>query len=155
MDKLEQEIKESLNEFTIYSSGQTDFTGMDDTSIFASGVSNAASTNKNIYTNSINTITMTPSIITIQNQQYTQQYTTGYSHIVNKKTYTILGKEIELEEIWDLNVINSIALINIHGYKVYKELKKNHICFPIDLDKAIQNIVKILERDDKINDLCN
>jgi hypothetical protein len=154
MNKLEGTITESLNKFIGHQNNNDTLKNIQTT------LQEALSGQTSIGINNIQTITSTNGC-SIQSVMPTSPYTwsqgtitNGYNNTQQRKTYNILGHEIELNVIYDTGVINSIALINIHGYKFYYELKKNHIKFPNDLDTALQTIMQIEKIDDKISEIC-
>ena len=79
--------------------------------------------------------------------------TTGYSFTTSK--YHILGEDFESNGYLDgINVV-MISTLNILGRPFYEELKKNNVPFPDDMDKFIQQRLKVLERDLKIESIIN
>jgi hypothetical protein len=48
-----------------------------------------------------------------------------------------------------------ISTLNVLGKPFYEELKKNNVSFPDDMDKFIQQRLKVIDRDKKIKDILN
>lgn len=84
-------------------------------------------------------------------------YTTGSNYTTissSKKTYYILGEDFESDQ-WatDISLCMAIANINILGEPFYKELLKQGVSLPPDIDNFIQERFRILNRDKKIDDI--
>ena len=77
--------------------------------------------------------------------------TTGYSFSTSK--YHILGEEFETNSYLDGTTAVMISTLNVLGRPFYEELKKNNVSFPDDMDKFIQQRLKVLDRDKKIDSI--
>jgi hypothetical protein len=77
--------------------------------------------------------------------------TTGYSFTTSK--YHILGEEFETSGYLDGTTAVMISTLNVLGRPFYEELKKNNVSFPDDMDKFIQQRLKVLDRDKKIDSI--
>lgn len=77
--------------------------------------------------------------------------TTGYSSIITK--YHILGEEFDNNGYLDGTTAVMISTLNVLGRPFYEELKKNNVSFPDDMDKFIQQRLKVLDRDKKIDSI--
>jgi hypothetical protein len=77
--------------------------------------------------------------------------TTGYSF--TKSIYHILGEEFETDGYLDGTTAIMISTLNVLGRPFYDELRKNNVSFPDKMDKFIQQRLKIIERDKKIDSL--
>ena len=76
--------------------------------------------------------------------------TTGYSAI--STIYHILGEDFESNYL-DGTTTVMISTLNVLGRPFYEELKKNKISFPQEMDEFIQQRLKVLERDMKIESI--
>ena len=79
--------------------------------------------------------------------------TTGYSFTTSK--YHILGEEFETDGYLDGTTAVMISTLNVLGRPFYDELRKNNVSFPDKMDKFIQDRLKVIERDKKIDSLIN
>ena len=77
--------------------------------------------------------------------------TTGYSSI--STIYHILGEDFETSNYLDGTTAVMISTLNVLGRPFYEELKKNKISFPQEMDEFIQQRLKVLERDMKIESI--
>ena len=77
--------------------------------------------------------------------------TTGYSFTTAK--YHILGEDFETNGYLDGTMVVMISTLNVLGKPFYEELKKNNVSFPDDMDKFIQQRLKVLDRDKKIDSI--
>jgi hypothetical protein len=77
--------------------------------------------------------------------------TTGYSFTTAK--YHILGEDFETNGYLDGTTAVMISTLNVLGKPFYEELKKNNVSFPDDMDKFIQERLKVLDRDKKIDSI--
>jgi hypothetical protein len=77
--------------------------------------------------------------------------TTGYSF--TKSKYHILGEEFEIDGYLDGSTAVMISTLNVLGKPFYEELKKNNVSFTDDMDKFIQQRLKVLDRDKKIDSI--
>ena len=77
--------------------------------------------------------------------------TTGYSFTTAK--YHILGEDFETNGYLDGTTVIMISTLNVLGKPFYEELKKNNVPFPDDMDKFIQQRLKVLDRDKKIDSI--
>jgi len=77
--------------------------------------------------------------------------TTGYSFTTSK--YHILGEEFETNGYLDGTTAVMISTLNVLGKPFYEELKKNNVSFPNDMDEFIQQRLKVLDRDKKIDSI--
>jgi len=77
--------------------------------------------------------------------------TTGYSFTTAK--YHILGEDFETNGYLDGTTVIMISTLNVLGKPFYEELKKNNVSFPNDMDEFIQQRLKVLERDMKIESI--
>jgi len=77
--------------------------------------------------------------------------TTGYSF--TKSIYHILGEEFETDGSLDGTTAVMISTLNVLGRPFYDELRKNNVSFPDKMDKFIQDRLKVIERDKKIDSL--
>jgi hypothetical protein len=77
--------------------------------------------------------------------------TTGYSF--TKSKYHILGEEFEIDGYSDGTTAVMISTLNVLGKPFYEELKKNNVSFPDDMDKFIQQRLKVIDRDKKIDSI--
>lgn len=78
-------------------------------------------------------------------------FTTGYSAI--STIYHILGEDFDSNGYLDGTTAVMISTLNVLGRPFYEELKKNNVSFPDDMDKFIQQRLKVLERDMKIESI--
>jgi len=77
--------------------------------------------------------------------------TTGYSAI--STIYHILGEDFETGNYLDGTTAVMISTLNVLGRPFYEELKKNNVSFPQEMDEFIQQRLKVLERDMKIESI--
>lgn len=77
--------------------------------------------------------------------------TTGYSAI--STIYHILGEDFETGNYLDGTTAVMISTLNVLGRPFYEELKKNNVSFPKEMDEFIQQRLKVLERDMKIESI--
>ena len=77
--------------------------------------------------------------------------TTGYSFTTAK--YHILGEDFETNGYLDGTTVIMISTLNVLGKPFYEELKKNNVSFPDDMDEFIQQRLKVLDRDKKIDSI--
>ena len=77
--------------------------------------------------------------------------TTGYSFTTS--TYHILGEDFESNGYLDGTTAVMISTLNVLGKPFYEELKKNNVSFPDDMDKFIQQRLRVLDRDKKIDSI--
>jgi len=77
--------------------------------------------------------------------------TTGYSFTTS--IYHILGEDFESNGYLDGTTAVMISTLNVLGRPFYDELKKNNVSFPDKMDKFIQDRLKVIERDKKIDSL--
>ena len=77
--------------------------------------------------------------------------TTGYSF--TKSKYHILGEDFETNGYLDGTTVIMISTLNVLGKPFYEELKKNNVSFPNDMDEFIQQRLKVLDRDKKIDSI--
>ena len=111
----------------------------------STSTSNSAST-ISISNSNGSTLTTTPT--TGGNVNYV---TTGYSFTTSK--YHILGEEFETNGYLDGTTAVMISTLNVLGKPFYEELKKNNVSFPNDMDEFIQQRLKVLDRDKKIDSI--
>lgn len=106
-------------------------------------------------TNTTNTTTTLTSnsgaILTTSNSGNINYFTTGYSAI--STIYHILGEDFDSNGYLDGTTAVMISTLNVLGRPFYEELKKNNVSFPDDMDKFIQQRLKVLERDMKIESI--
>ena len=76
-------------------------------------------------------------------------FTTGYISTI----YHILGEDFETSNYLDGTTAVMISTLNVLGRPFYEELKKNKISFPQEMDEFIQQRLKVLERDMKIESI--
>jgi len=94
----------------------------------------------------------TSSNISISNTGNNMNYiTSGYSSTITK--YHILGEDFENNGYLDGTTAVMISTLNVLGKPFYDELKKNNVSFPDDMDKFIQERLKVLDRDKKIDSI--
>lgn len=101
-------------------------------------------------TTTISTTSNSGAILT-SNSGNINYVTTGYSAI--STIYHILGEDFETSNYLDGSTVVMISTLNILGRTFYEELKKNNVSFPDDMDKFIQQRLKVLERDMKIESI--
>ena len=77
--------------------------------------------------------------------------TSGYSAI--STIYHILGEDFDTSNYLDGTTAVMICTLNVLGRPFYEELKKNKISFPQKMDEFIQQRLKVLERDSKIESI--
>ena len=77
--------------------------------------------------------------------------TTGYSF--TKSKYHILGEEFEIDGYLDGSTAVMISTLNVLGKPFYEELKKNNVSFTDEMDKFIQQRLKVIDRDKKIDSI--
>lgn len=113
-----------------------------------------------VHTSSISTLPGAISSVGIRNAIATSGhgvvYATGGGYIstsLPKKVYHILGEDFESEQSNDISLCMAIANINILGEPFYKELLKQGVSLPSDIDSFIQERFRILNRDKKIDDI--
>lgn len=90
-------------------------------------------------------------ILTTSNSGNINYVTTGYSAI--STIYHILGEDFETSNYLDGTTAVMISTLNVLGRPFYEELKKNKISFPQEMDEFIQQRLKVLERDMKIESI--
>jgi len=75
---------------------------------------------------------------------------------VQKTTYVILGEEYETNGYYpDPTIGPTIATLNVLGKPFWIELKKQNFTFGYEMDAFIEERIKILDRDKKIDDLLS
>lgn len=80
----------------------------------------------------------------------------GSSIQVQKTTYVILGEEYETNGYYsDPTIGLTIATLNVLGKPFWIELKKQNFTFGYEMDAFIEERIKILDRDKKIDDLLS
>ena len=104
-------------------------------------------------TTTTTTISNNSGTITTSNSGNMNYITTGYSYTPSK--YHILGEDFESNGYLDGSTVVMISTLNILGRPFYEELKKNKVSFPDDMDEFIQQRLKVLERDVKIESIIN
>ena len=62
-------------------------------------------------------------------------------------------EDIEVDDYGDPHLAIAISTLNVLGRPFYEELKKNKISFPQEMDEFIQQRLKVLERDMKIESI--
>lgn len=107
-------------------------------------------------TNTTNTTTTTltsnsGAILTTSNSGNINYVTTGFSFTTSK--YHILGEDFETSNYLDGTTAVMISTLNVLGRPFYEELKKNNVSFPQEMDEFIQQRLKVLERDMKIESI--
>ena len=106
-------------------------------------------------TNTTNTTTTLTSnsgaILTTSNSGNINYVTTGFSFTTSK--YHILGEDFDSNGYLDGTTAVMISTLNVLGRPFYEELKKNKISFPQEMDEFIQQRLKVLERDMKIESI--
>lgn len=90
-------------------------------------------------------------ILTTSNSGNINYVTTGYSYTPSK--YHILGEDFDSNGYLDGTTAVMISTLNVLGRPFYEELKKNNVSFPDDMDEFIQQRLKVLERDMKIESI--
>jgi len=81
---------------------------------------------------------------------------TGYSTYTiqpSKVTYHLLGEDITVEGHQDVNVAQTISLINCIGWKYYEEIQKQGVSFYGELKVILEQKYKAYARDQKINNI--
>ena len=89
--------------------------------------------------------------LTTSNNGNINYVTTGYSAI--STIYHILGEDFDTSNYLDGTTAVMICTLNVLGRPFYEELKKNKISFPQEMDEFIQQRLKVLERDMKIESI--
>lgn len=102
---------------------------------------------------SILTIGTNSSITTLNGGQYLTWGGSTMNYSINKTTYHVLGEDIEVDDYGDPHLAIAISTLNVLGRPFYEELKKNKISFPQEMDEFIQQRLKVLERDMKIESI--
>jgi len=100
-------------------------------------------------TTTISTTSNSGAILT-SNSGNINYVTTGYS--ASSTIYHILGEDFETSNL-DGTTAVMISTLNVLGRPFYEELKKNKISFPQEMDEFIQQRLKVLERDMKIESI--
>ncbi len=77
----------------------------------------------------------------------------GYSSVVSKVKYVVLGKEIEVEGYKDAVTALYISMINLHGKVFYDEVKKQGVDFPREIEDYLKIALIPWERDKKLDTL--
>lgn len=67
-----------------------------------------------------------------------------------KKTYNVLGREVEIEGYQDYNLPLILSLINTLGIKFYVESKKNDINLPVEIEKILEEELISYSRNETI-----
>ena len=101
-------------------------------------------------TTTISTTSNSGAILT-SNSGNINYVTTGYS--APSTIYHILGEDFETGNYLDGTTAVMISTLNVLGRPFYEELKKNKISFPQEMDEFIQQRLKVLERDMKIESI--
>jgi hypothetical protein len=102
-------------------------------------------------TTTTTTLTSNSGAILTSNSGNINYVTTGYSAI--STIYHILGEDFETSNYLDGSTVVMICTLNVLGRPFYEELKKNKISFPQEMDEFIQQRLKVLERDMKIESI--
>lgn len=76
----------------------------------------------------------------------------GYSSVVSKVKYVVLGKEIEVEGYKDAVTALYISM-NLHGKVFYDEVKKQGVDFPREIEDYLKIALIPWERDKKLDTL--
>ncbi len=81
----------------------------------------------------------------------------SHSHILQPTTtYIILGEEFKAKSYYiDLPVANVIATLNVLGKPYWDELKKQGHGLDYDMIEFIENRIKVIERDKKVDDILS
>ena len=80
----------------------------------------------------------------------------GYYNTISSNvssSYDVLGEVITIDEFPNDIISQNLSLINILGWKYYDELKKNNFNFPDKISKLLERKIKVLKREEKINDI--
>ena len=78
------------------------------------------------------------------------------SHSQPTTTYIILGEEFKAKSYYiDLPVANVIATLNVLGKPYWDELKKQGPGLDYDMIEFIENRIKVIERDKKVDDILS
>lgn len=72
-----------------------------------------------------------------------------------KTTYHLLGEDISVDGYTDVNVAQTIALINCIGWKYYEEIQKQGVSFMGELKEILEQKYKAYSRDQKINNILD
>ena len=112
-------------------------------SVGNSGIISISGTNSSITTSST----------TLSSGQYLTWGGSTMNYSINKTTYHVLGEDIEVDDYGDPHLVIAISTLNVLGRPFYEELKKNKISFPQEMDEFIQQRLKVLERDMKIESI--
>jgi len=81
---------------------------------------------------------------------------TGYSTYTIKPpkvTYNLLGEDITIDGYHDINIAQTIALINCIGWKYYEEIQKQGASFMGELKEILEQRYKSYKRDQSINNI--
>ena len=111
-------------------------------SVGNSGIINISGTNSSITTSTLSS-----------SGQYLTWGGSTMNYSINKTTYHVLGEDIEVDDYGDPHLAIAISTLNVLGRPFYEELKKNKISFPQEMDEFIQQRLKVLERDMKIESI--
>jgi hypothetical protein len=76
-----------------------------------------------------------------------------YTTLSQKTTYHLLGEDISIDGYSDVNVAQTIALINCIGWKYYEEIQKQGVSFSGELKVILEQRYKTHTRDQKINNI--
>lgn len=79
--------------------------------------------------------------------------TSSNYYTISKNKYNILGKEIEGG--YDMNLAICVSLINIHGVRLYDELKKQGVTFHGEIGDFLEENLKSYYRDMKIEQVIS
>ena len=90
---------------------------------------------------------------TLNGGQYLTWGGSTMNYSINKTTSHVLGEDIEVDDYGDPHLAIAISTLNVLGRPFYEELKKNKISFPQEMDEFIQQRLKVLERDMKIESI--
>ena len=78
------------------------------------------------------------------------------SHSQPTTPYIILGEEFKAKSYYiDLPVANVIATLNVLGKPYWDELKKQGPGLDYDMIEFIENRIKVIERDKKVDDILS
>ncbi len=79
--------------------------------------------------------------------------TSGITFKSAKSKYHVLGEDVEIDGYYDSHLAIAISTLNILGRPFYEELIKQDIYISDELKKIIEKNLKILDRENKINQI--
>jgi hypothetical protein len=100
---------------------------------------------------SIGTNSNTTSITSRSNIVYSRGGSIKFTNAKSK--YHVLGEDVEIDEYYDSYLAIAISTLNVLGRPFYEELIKQDIYISDELKKIIEKNLKILDRENKINQI--